>query len=72
MLDDPVRRCHARQLGHLSQARLRQLDRAPGKTPVVRMRPPAKLVGRKSLTNPFLRKGSAHDKSSTYSARKFP
>jgi DNA-binding MarR family transcriptional regulator len=24
-LDDPVRRCHARQLGHLSQARLGQL-----------------------------------------------
>ncbi len=24
-LDEPVRRCHARQLGHLSQARLRQL-----------------------------------------------
>jgi DNA-binding MarR family transcriptional regulator len=24
-LDDPVRRCHARQLGHVSQARLRQL-----------------------------------------------
>ena len=24
-LDDPVRRCHSRQLGHLSQGRLRQL-----------------------------------------------
>ena len=60
MLDEPVRRCHARQLGHLSQRPPAAARRAPGKTPVVRMRPPTELWAETSLTIRLSPKGISH------------